>query len=84
MFTNTLLLRLMKKMLQLIWNGRTLHASIFTDLLDVFGSGDGVCYLLLNYYKGTPAIICNKLEKGNVYYYGSVFDRDAATVFLKT
>lgn len=65
------------------WNGRRLHASIFTDLLDVFGSGEVCATYTSNYYKGTPAIICNKLEKGNVYYYGSVFDRDAATVFFE-
>ena len=66
------------------WDGTTLEASVFADLLESVGdSAEVVGSYTADYYVGSGALVCNQYGKGKTYYYGTAFTTEAAKVFLE-
>ena len=66
------------------WEDCSIEAAVYNDILspltdraEVLGTYQS------NYYKGEAALIKNIWGKGQVYYFGGAFTRDAAEVFLR-
>lgn len=66
-----------------IWEGETLEAPIFNDILEAQDSGKVLAVFKGNYYNGAPALVANKLGLGTTYYYGAGFSTKTAEIFLK-
>lgn len=66
------------------WDGTTMEASVFADLLEAVGdSAEVVGTYTSDYYAGSGALVCNRYGKGKAYYYGTAFTTEAAKVFLE-
>lgn len=66
------------------WEGTTIEASVFTELLETIGDGAKLLATYTSdYYAGAGALISNSYGKGKAYYYGSAFNVESAKVFLK-
>lgn len=66
------------------WQGQLMSAQVFADLLEPVGDQATVeARYMTDYYKGSGALISNTYGQGKAYYYGTAFDRDAATYFLE-
>ena len=65
------------------WGEDTFDASVFADqLVSEADSAKVVATYEDDYYKGLGALTCNKIGKGEAYYYGSAFSEDAIKVFF--
>ena len=66
------------------WDGTTLEASVFADLLESVGdNAEVVGTYTADYYAGSGALVCNQYGKGKAYYYGTAFTTEAAKIFLE-
>ena len=66
------------------WDGTSMEASVFADLLESVGdSAKVVGTYTSDYYAGSGALVCNSYGKGKAYYYGTAFTTEAAKVFLE-
>lgn len=66
------------------WDGERVEAAVFNDLLAPIGENAQVLATYDDsYYKGVPALICNRFGKGKAYYFGGAFAVDTANLFLK-
>ena len=65
------------------WDGVELEAAVFNDVLEPIGTAKIAGTYKNNYYAGKGALIYNEFGKGKVYYFGGVFGRKTAMVFLK-
>jgi beta-galactosidase len=64
-------------------NGPTITADAFNDVLQVEAPGAEVLAEYGGgYYAGTPALVRNAHGSGNVYYYGAVFNEEAASALI--
>lgn len=59
-----------------------LEAPIFNDVLTPIDGGQAVATYGSSYYKGEAALVENKLGKGRVLHFGSVFTKDNALQLL--
>lgn len=64
------------------WNGHIMNAVDFNDILSPGNKAEILGHFDSNYYEGKPALTVNKIGKGNVYYYGAVFDLSAVNAFI--
>lgn len=64
------------------WGGTDVHAPMFHDVLQSNGA-QVLAAFGASYYKDQPALTCNTVGEGKVYYFGSTFDEQAAYVFLQ-
>jgi beta-galactosidase len=65
------------------WDGTEIEAPVFNDILSPLESARTLGSYTKSYYKSSPALIVNEYGKGKVYYFGSVFSRESAGVFLE-
>jgi beta-galactosidase len=65
------------------WDGTTIEANVFTDLLEPIGDATLVGTYTSDYYAGSGALVCNQYGEGTAYYYGTAFNEAAAKVFLE-
>lgn len=66
------------------WDGTTMEASVFSDLLESVGeSAEVVGTYTADYYAGSGALVCNQYGAGKAYYYGTAFTTEAVKVFLE-
>lgn len=66
------------------WDGEEFEAAVFNDLLTpARESAEVLAVYTSGYYAGTPALIRNRFGKGEAYYFGGAFGREAVRVFLK-
>jgi beta-galactosidase len=65
------------------WDGKEFEAVLYTDILEPFNDGKALAVYTNNYYVGLPALIKNEWGKGSVYYFGSTFTRETASLFLE-
>jgi beta-galactosidase len=70
-------------MITVDWEGTELEAAIFNDILEPLADAKTVGVYTKSYYAGKPALIRNDWGKGTAYYFGGVFTRNAARVFLE-
>jgi beta-galactosidase len=66
-----------------VWGGTIIDAAVFNDILEPLEKAKTVGSYTSNYYAEKGALIYNEYEKGKVYYFGSVFTRKNAKVFLE-
>lgn len=64
------------------WGGTNIHLSTFHDVLQSNGA-QVLATFGGSYYKDQPALTCNAVGEGKVYYFGSTFDEQSAYVFLE-
>lgn len=61
----------------------TIAAIGFNDILHVEAAhAEVLAEYAGGYYSGTPALVCNKHGNGSTYYYGAVFNVEAATALI--
>ena len=65
------------------WDGTTVEAAVFSDLLAPEEGAETVGVYTSNYYAGTPALIRHSYGKGQAYYFGGAFTEKTAEVFLE-
>ncbi|MDR2630763.1 MAG: beta-galactosidase [Spirochaetaceae bacterium] len=65
------------------WEGTVIDTAVFNDVLEPLGNAQVAGTYTNNYYAGKGALIGNEYGKGRVYYFGSVFTRKTAEIFLK-
>lgn len=66
------------------WDGTTLEASVFADILESVGdNAEVVGSYTADYYVGSGALVCNQYGKGKAYYYGTAFTTEVAKIFLE-
>jgi beta-galactosidase len=65
------------------WDGMELEAPFFNNVLEPLDNARVLRRYTKSYYASSPAIIVNEYGKGKVYYFGSVFSRQGARVFLE-
>lgn len=65
------------------WDGTTVEAAVFSDLLAPEQGAETVGVYTSNYYAGTPALIRHSYGKGQAYYFGGAFTEKTAEVFLE-
>ncbi len=66
------------------WDGEKVEVSVFMDMLAPLGENARVLSRYENgMYSGEPALICNSLGKGQIYYFGGAFNKDVAALFLQ-
>lgn len=66
------------------WKGQQLKAAVFTDLLEPVGDNAVLeAVYTSDYYAGAGALVRNSYGKGQAWYYGSAFNREAAEAFLR-
>jgi beta-galactosidase len=70
-------------MITIDWDRTELEAPVFNDILEPLGNARVLGWYTRSYYASSPAIIVNEYGKGRVYYFGSVFSRQGAEVFLE-
>jgi beta-galactosidase len=67
----------------LVWNNKKLSAPYFNDIIEPSANtAEVVAWFEGNYYDGKPAMVRNRLGRGNAYYVGSVFSGELAREFL--
>ena len=65
------------------WNGKTVEAAVFNDLLQPVGKNANVeAVYSSGYCSGEPALIRNRYGKGEAYYFGGAFALDTVLAFL--
>ncbi len=65
------------------WDGTTMEANIFTDMLETIGEKARLLgTYTADYYAGEGALVCNSYGEGKAYYYGSALNVESAKVFL--
>jgi beta-galactosidase len=65
-------------------NGSTITADAFNDILQVeAGSAQVLAEYGGGYYAGAPVLVRNTVGSGSVYYYGAVFNIDAAAALIE-
>ena len=65
------------------WEGTSIEAAVFSDLLAPEEGAEVVASYTSNYYAGTPAMIRHSYGKGQAYYFGGAFTEKTAEVFLE-
>lgn len=65
------------------WNGTTLEASVFADLVEPTEGGVREAAYTADYYAGSGALVSHAVGKGTAYYYGTAFNEASAKVFLE-
>lgn len=66
------------------WEGRSMQASQFVDIVENIGENSKVeGRYTSDYYAGSGAIVSNSYGKGKMYYYGSAFNQESASIFLE-
>ena len=65
------------------WDGTTIEASVFADLLEPLGDAKLAGTYTSDYYSGSGALVCNSYGKGKAYYYGSAWNEMSAEIFLQ-
>jgi beta-galactosidase len=65
------------------WDGTTIEASVFADLLEPLGDAKLEGTYTSDYYSGSGALVCNSYGKGKAYYYGSAWNEMSAEIFLQ-
>lgn len=65
------------------WEGTSIEAAVFSDLLAPEEGAEVVASYTSNYYAGTPAMIRHSYGKGQTYYFGGAFTEKTAEVFLE-
>ena len=65
------------------WDGTTVEAAVFSDLLAPEEGAETVGVYTSNYYAGTPALIRHSYGKGQAYYFGGAFTEKTVEVFLE-
>ena len=65
------------------WDGTTIEASVFADLLEPLGDAKLEGTYTADYYSGSGALVCNSYGKGKAYYYGSAWNEMSAEIFLQ-
>lgn len=68
---------------KVLWQGKEMPASIFNDVLEPLDDAVVEGVYEGNYYAGEAGLIRRSYGKGQVYYFGGVFDETAATIFLE-
>ena len=65
------------------WDGETLEAAVFTDLVAPINGGVCEAIYTSDYYAGSGVLVSHRVGKGAAYYYGTAFIEASAAVFLK-
>ena len=65
------------------WNGTTLEANVFADLVEPTEGGVREATYTADYYAGSGALVSHAVGKGTAYYYGTAFNEASAKVFLE-
>ena len=66
------------------WNGKSLPAGIFNDVLEAeVGVTQVLAAYETNYYAGSPAMIEHRAGKGRVIHFGGTFQRETVDAILK-
>lgn len=64
-------------------DGPAVVAEAFNDILSVeSANAEVLAEYAGGYYAGAPALVCNRVGNGSAYYYGAVFNLDAATALI--
>jgi beta-galactosidase len=64
-------------------DGPAITAESFNDILHVEAAGvEVLAEYTSSYYAGAPALVRNSVGNGSAYYYGAVFNVDAATALI--
>jgi beta-galactosidase len=66
-----------------VWDGETMEAPIFNDILQPLPGTEVLARFRGSYYDGAPALVCKKSGAGKAYYYGAGFSASTAAHFLK-
>jgi beta-galactosidase len=70
-------------MITVDWDGTEVEAPVFNDILEPLGKARVLGRYTKSYYAASPALVLNEYGKGRVYYFGGVFSRQGAGVFLE-
>jgi len=65
------------------WNGKSLPAGIFNDVLCPPEDGEVLARYTGNYYAGAPALVRRKVGAGTVLHFGGTFTRQTVTAMLE-
>ena len=66
-----------------VWEGETIPAPMFNDILEADDDSEILACFKGNYYDGEPALVSKRCGKGRAYYYGAGFCSETARFFLK-
>jgi beta-galactosidase len=65
------------------WDDMEFEVPVFNDILEPLGNAKVLGRYMNSYYADRGALIYNEYGKGKVFYFGGIFDRKAASVFLQ-
>lgn len=65
------------------WEGTTIEAAVFADLLEPVHGGVAEAVYTSDYYAGSGALVGRQYGKGKAYYYGSAWTEETAGIFLE-
>lgn len=66
-----------------VWDGESVEALWFNDILEPTEGGEILGVFKNNYYDGEPALIRKHVGNGWGYYFGGGFSENAANVFIR-
>lgn len=64
------------------WDGTKIEAAVYNDILEPLGDAEVIGTYTNQYYEGKAGIIRKNAGKGQVYYFGGAFSKEAAEAFL--
>ncbi len=66
-----------------VWDGETIEAPIFNDVLEAAKGARVLATFKGNYYNRQPALVANDIGRGTAYYFGAGFSYQTAETFLR-